>query len=325
MRRQHKQALLAALLLLSQSTQAQKLSAPKISGFLNARYAWDSGSDSEHGFDIRRVRLAASGNITDRLDYKVQAEYETSVKIIDAYARWKIAKPFSVQFGEFKVPYSLETLYGPTSWLTIENPTAVAKLNGYQDLSGLKVNGRDIGVLVYGDLFPARSGDFSYVQYKVGVFNGNGINTKDNNNKKDVSALLYLHPVRQLTLSAGHYQGYYGPRGEEIARNRTSAGIEYKDSHLTLRSEYLHGKTGQQKSDGVYAVAGYKITPSVQPVISYDFFRPDTGAEERQSNYQIGINILPVKHVRLQAAYTYKAYRVASDVHQLEVQGFVEF
>lgn len=315
----------AILLTAAAAAQAQKPSIPAISGFANIRYSWDSSDDSHHGFDIRRVRIAASGDISQRLDYKVQAEYETSVKIIDAYARVKIAKPFNIQAGEFKVPYSQETLYGPTSWLTIENPVSVAKLNGYQDLAGLKVNGRDVGILIYGDAFPSPDSALWHLSYKVGVFNGNGINVKDNNNQKDFAALLYLKPVKSLTFSAGQYIGHYGENGSVYDRHRTSAGIEYKGERLTLRSEYLHGKTAKQKSDGFYAHAAFLANSIFQPVVSYDFFRPDSDTSERQSNFQAGLNITPVKRARVQVAYTLKHFREASDVHLVEAQAFFQF
>ncbi len=304
--------------------QGQKPGLPVISGFINARYSWDSNDDDTHGFDIRRVRLAASGELSSRIDYKVQAEYETTVKIIDAYLRWKIHPAFNLQLGEFKLPYSQENLYGPTSWLTIENPTAVSRLNGYQDISGIKANGRDVGFIFYGDLLPAADGH-PYVSYKAGLFNGNGINTKDDNNRKDFAGLLYVRPVRQLALTAGHYQGSYGARGAEHVRIRTSAGAEWKDSRLTLRSEYLHGNTAGQKSDGAYALAAYKVSRVVQPLVSYDYFKADTNTDEHQSNYQIGVNVTPLKNLRIQAAYTYEDYHLADDIHLVEAQIFVQF
>lgn len=315
--------LLAAAAILP--AQAQKLSLPKISGLVNGRYSWSNEDGNDHGFDVRRVRLAATGDITPKLDYKIQAEYETNVKIIDAYVRWKIAKPFAVQIGEFKVPYSLETSYGPTTWQTIENPTPVAKLNGYQDISGLKANGRDVGILFYGDIFPSSDGSFSYLSYKAGVFNGNGINTKDNNNKKDVAAQLLVRPIKHLTLSGAHYQGNYGARHEEKVRVRQSAGFEWKDSQFTLRSEYLHGRTGNEKSNGAYATAAYKIGKYVEPVLSYDYFKQDTKGDEYQNDYQVGINVSPIKHLRIQAAYTFQDYKVAKNVHLVEVQGIIDF
>ena len=273
---------------------AQDLKAPKISGLVNVRYSWSDKEGDTHGFDIRRVRLAADGELGERLDYKFQAEYETTVKVIDAYLRVKLLPEVNVQIGEYKVPYSQETLYGPATWLTIENPAAVAKLNGYNDLSGLKANGRDVGVTLYGDLLN------KLFSYRVGVFNGNGINIKDNNNKKDFAGLVWFRPfVKELAFSFGHYQ--------------------------TLRSEYLNGNTAGKKSDGVYATAGYWVSKVVQPIASIDYFKADRDGDERQWNYQVGANILPLKKLRIQAAYTYSNNKVAKNTNQFETQVIWQF
>lgn len=298
---------------------AQEFKAPKISGMVNVRYAWSDKEDDTHGFDIRRIRLAADGSLSDKLDYKFQAEYETTVKVIDAFLRWKITPAFNIQIGEYKVQYSQETLYGPATWLTIENPAAVARLNGYNDLSGLKANGRDVGVTFYGDLFD------KVVSYRVGVFNGNGINTKDDNNKKDFAGLIWIRPLKELAFSVGHYQGVYGAKGDEHVRIRTSAGVEYKDDRLTLRGEYLNGNTAGQKSDGAYATAAYWVSKVVQPVVSVDYFKADRDQDEQQWNYQVGVNVIPIKKLRIQAAYTYTNNKVARDVSQFETQFILQF
>ncbi len=317
--------MLAALAAAPLAAQSQTIKLPKISGLANVRYSYSSDDDTPHGFDVRRIRLAASGDFTPYLDYKVQAEYETSVKVIDAYVRLKLHPALNVQIGEFKVPYSQETLYGPATWTTIENPAVVSRLNGYQDLSGLKANGRDVGVMLYGDVLRDKERKFSYVSYKAGVFNGNGINTKDNNNKKDVAALLYLRPLKPLTFTVGHYQGSYGELHEEHVRIRTTGGAEWSDGALTLRSEYIHGNTGGKKSDGVYALAAYKIGGVVEPLLSYDYFRADKDAAESSNNYQVGVNVIPLKNFRIQAAYTYQQHKVAQDTHLAEVQLIASF
>ena len=300
-------------------TASQELKAPKISGLINARYAWSDKEGATHGFDIRRIRLAADGVLSDKVDYKFQAEYETSVKVIDAYLRWKIAPEVNVQIGEYKVQYSQETLYGPATWVTIENPTAVSRLNGYNDLSGLKANGRDVGITLYGDLFN------KVVSYRVGVFNGNGINIKDDNDKKDFAGLLWVRPLKELAFSVGHYQGSYGAKGDEHVRNRTSAGVEYKDDKLTIRGEYLNGNTAGQKSDGAYVTAAYWVSKVVQPVLSVDYFKEDRDDDERQWNFQAGLNILALKKLRIQAAYTYTNNKVAGNASQFETQFILQF
>ena len=308
------------------TASAQKVEAPKISGLVNVRYSWNDADQDTHGFDVRRIRLAATGRLNDKLDYKFQAEYETSVKVIDAFLRYKISPEIGIQIGQFKVPYSQETLYGPATWLVQDNPAVVSKLNGYNDLSGLKSNGRDVGFILYGGFLHQESG-FDVIRYKTGVFNGNGINVKDNNKRKDYAALLYISPVKSLSLTAGYYDGAYRTKGdvEDIKRQRTSAGFEWKDDKLTVRSEYIHGTTGNQKSDGVYAQVAYFVSPKVQPLVSYDFFEADTELRRTQNNYQIAVNILPVKHLRIQAGWTYTHYNSGESVSAASAQFLVDF
>ena len=45
---------------------AQELKAPKISGLVNGRYSYSDKEGDTHGFDIRRVRLAADGMLSDK-------------------------------------------------------------------------------------------------------------------------------------------------------------------------------------------------------------------------------------------------------------------
>ena len=323
--------ILAALLLTCTSVQSKekeespdKVSLiPRISGLANIRYSYDDDASTTHGFDVRRVRLAVKGDLHKKLDYCVQAEYETTVKVIDAYFRWKIMPELNMQVGEFKAAYSQETTYGPSSWLVIENPAAVAKLNGYNDLSGIKANGRDIGLRLYGSLFQKR--EFNILRYSVGVYNGSGINIKDENNQKDVAGFLWINPVRQLTLSGGYYAGSYGAKGSEHVRNRASAGLEWKDKRLTVRSEYLWGNTAGMHSNGVYAQAAYWVHHMVQPVLSYDYFKQDKGTNVYQHNLQVGVNIACIKYLRVQAAYTHTLLNGGGHKNLAEIQAIVQY
>jgi hypothetical protein len=317
-RKQMRTAIIVILMATAMTTEAQETAWPKISGFLNARYQYSDEAGSVQGFDIRRVRLAADGRIGQSLEYRVQAEYETSVKILDAYLKWNIAPSFNLQLGQFKAPFSQESYYSPTVWLTIDNPTVVSKLNGYNDLSGIKSNGRDIGFVVFGGLFRQRGG-FDLLSYKIGIFNGNGINATAKKNDKDLAGIICLNPIKQLTLSVGHYQG------DTHVRNRTSAGVEYKNKSLTVRSEYIHGNTAGMKSDGVYAEAAYFVTPRLQPVIEYDYFKQNKNVDGDQNNYQIGLNYLPIKNVRIQTAYTHKVVTGNDAVNYVAAQLIVKF
>ena len=108
-------------------------------------------------------------------------------------------------------------------------------------------------------------------------------------------------------------------------RNRTSAGVEWKDKKLTARAEYLNGNTAGQKSDGAYGTVAYWVTDAVQPLLSVDYFKADRDQDEEQWNYQIGVNVIPAKKLRIQAAYTLINNRVAKNVNQFETQFILQF
>ena len=120
---------------------------PKVSGFLNLRYQYENDKNS---FDIRRARLDFKGNLVKWLDYRLQVDFASSPKIIDAYVRLKFSPMFNIQAGQFKLAFSLENPYGPLTLETMENSQVISYLSGINDLAGSKGAGRDLGVAEIG-------------------------------------------------------------------------------------------------------------------------------------------------------------------------------
>lgn len=279
---------------------------PKISGSIWARYQFDTYS-GDKGFDIRRARLDLKGNIAPKLDYRLQLEFASSPKIIDAYVRYTPVKGFGVQLGQAKFPFTLENPYSPLKLETIENAMGVSYMSGFSDLAGIKANGRDIGLSIFGDLFKG------VINYQVGVYNGAGINKSDDNKHKDFAARLNINPFKNMTLSGSVYLGKTGAQDAMADRNRYAVGARYDNKALVIRSEYIWGCTGAQKSEGVYAVAGYWVTKKVMPVVRFDYFSKNSNAADvadryagEQTNYLVGVDYWPLKNLRLQLNYTYQ-------------------
>jgi hypothetical protein len=254
---------------------------PKLSGFINLRYQYEN---SQNSFDIRRARLDFKGDVVKWLDYRLQVDFASSPKIIDAYVRLKISPMFNIQAGQFKLAFSLENPYGPLTLETMENSQVVSYLSGINDLAGSKAAGRDLGVAVYGGFF--QQDGYNIIDYVVGLYNGTGINVKDNNKHKDITGRLEIHPIRPVTITASYYNGKIGDDGDLRPRTRYGFGARYDDGDILLRGEYLKGKTDQTDSDGFYVVAGYKFAGKFQPLLKYDFMRKDLANENsRQINY----------------------------------------
>ena len=169
---------------------------PRISGYLQLGYEW---SDDASTFFVKRARVDFQGDISPKIDYRLQLEF-ASPKIVDIYLRYKPLEALNVQVGQFKVPFSIEnTHYVPLKYEFIEYSMAVCRLMGFTDVCGVNATGRDLGAQLYGGLID-RDG-YSILNYNVGVFNGEGINTKDKNKSKDVVARLMVQPLRALSFA----------------------------------------------------------------------------------------------------------------------------
>lgn len=299
---------------------------PRLSGYVQAGYEW---SDESSSFFIKRVRLDLRGALARTLDYRVQLEFASSPKIVDAYLHYKPFRQLNFKLGEYKIPFTIEnTDYVPLKFELIEYPLALQRLMGFAEPIGgryvggvmqggetLKDTGRDMGLTLYGTL--VECGGRALLSYDVGVLNGAGINLKDNNRSKDVVARLTLRPVRGLTLSGAWYGGEYG--ADCLERQRVSAGVCYDHGRGVVRGEWIGGRTGYAAteeyaagtfdSSGWYVLGGVRVTPSLMPVVRYDTLLSDTASDDsRQTNWTAGILWHPVKYLRCQLNYTYEHY-----------------
>jgi hypothetical protein len=310
-----------------------RLPLPKISGLINLRFQAPELRHPEAGsFDVRRARLDLRGKFS-RVDYRLQLEFAGSPKVLDAYLAWKVAPFLTVQAGQFKLPFSLENPYSPVGLETIDNSMVITYLVGYDDVSGIRSNGRDIGLAINGGFLP-RAGGHRIITYNLGIFNGSGINTTDNNRSKDFSGILEVHPINAITLSGSFYRGFTPTiPGNDHERQRGALGVRYADARYLLRAEFIHATTGDgvnDYQDGYYIVGGYFICPNVlQVVAKYDRFCSNV-------NYTLGCNYSPLNNLRLMLNYSYKDWKESPLLnppptfarvkdHQVAVQAMVIF
>ena len=333
---------------------------PKISGFVQGLYQAnlsDEGELSSNTFRMRRVRLSADGTLFKGLTYKVQADFLNSPVLVDAYMKYKVCNEFAIQVGQFKTPFSIESPINPVNLEIFDYGENVQKLGGYSDVCGVGKLGRDIGIMATGSLFPVelQNGEkFGLVDYSLGVFNGNGTNVIDNNNRKDVVGRLEIHPMlKDLTLSGSYYYGFYKgsndldnvPNGDKNfghgARNRWTAGLQYNDGDLVVRGEYISGLTGYQagvtdnagnpfteektlSSNGYYGVAGYNFkvgkdgSQKLMPVVRYEHFAKDVTVDDGGTNwYTVGLSYWPLKSVNLKLDYSLIQPEAGNNSHRV--------
>lgn len=282
----------------------------QLSGYSQVRFQSLEEAGKIDGFDIRRARLDLKGNVTPYFSFRVQADLAEKPKMIDAFGEIKLADYFSITAGQFKVPFSLENLTSSNKLEMIDRSQVVEALVARgKDVIGNQ-NGRDIGIQISGTILKIK--DLPFAEYRVGIFNGSGINVADTANEaKDIAGRLIFTPFKGFSVAGGFYNGLAKAikpdlSGKSQIRNRFGIELSYVTTRFSLKGEYIAGKDGKTDRAGWYVQSGYLIIPQkLQGLIKYDMYDPNTSsADNISTNYVIGANYNLNSWSRLQAFYT---------------------
>jgi phosphate-selective porin OprO/OprP len=269
----------------------------QLSGLAQVRYQGFQQSGVNDAFDLHRIRLDVRGDVTDKWSYDIYTEYGgAGVKLVDAWTAYKLADYLKITAGQFKIPFSLESLITDSQLEFIDRSQVVEALVGRsKDVisSASNQQARDIGIQVTGSI--AKLDDFYLFDYSFGVFNGAGYDvTTDNNDHKDFGGRLVIHPIKNLSIGANFYNGLanYGSPAKNQTRNRGGFDARYVTGPLSLQVEYDKGTDGAIKRDGYFGQAAYFIIPKkLQIAAKYDTYDPTkTVKTDRTWIYTGGVN-----------------------------------
>ena len=289
-----------------------------LSGYLQGGYSWDSGSNPETTFYLKRARISLTGNAPkEKFDYRLQVDMAGSPKICDLYFRYKPSPAFGMQLGQFKLPFAIENdIYGPTKFEFIDYSyitTFFARNNDEYD--GIAATGRDLGFQIYGGFGEADG--YNTWSYNLGVFNGAGINGKDHNNSKDIVGRIIYKPSKELSFTASYMYAETDVKiNEEITRRyvespRWAIGAIYDNKSVLVRSEYAEAQFGDMHVASFYAMAGYQLTKTWGLYARYEFLN-----HERESIHSDNLDRItiagvykPYDFLRIQINYSYTMTR----------------
>jgi hypothetical protein len=244
---------------------------------------WDTLPGSGSTFLIRRGRISVDGDIRRLASYKIQIEALNSPALLDAYLQLKPLRYANFTFGQFKVPFSEESQRSSSDLFTVERSQVVNSLVPGRDNGS---QGRDVGADVGGSYNFAHSAG---VDYAFGIFNGAGIDRKDDNNRKDFAARLSLHPFRGLALAGDYYNGAAGPT--LLARDRQEGEVAYAQGPLTLLGEFIWGRDGATHKQGWYGLAAWRFSSPWEAVFRADGYDGDRSkADNTTTTYLGGFN-----------------------------------
>ena len=313
-------------------------SAPKFGGYFIGKYAYSDqdGAKGGAGFTQRLTRLYVDGTILTDFKYRLQAQVNnSSFHMKDYVLEWSHWKELAVKVGQYKRAFLFENPYNPWDVGAGDYSQISNQLAGISDKDGNVGNGgRDQGLQVQGDLFPAKNDGHRFIHYQLQVMNGQGINTGDKNGRKDFIGSLQVQPVKDLFIGIFGWTGdYVLADGTEVDRNRWAASVKYEHNDWTARFEYAHAQgilanyAGEGKADGWYATVGVPCTPWLKVYGKYDAYRADKTWGSTKTIYSIIPNFQIHKNLMLQVQYNHVHDRklVHKDYNELWGELYVRF
>jgi phosphate-selective porin OprO/OprP len=287
-----------------------------LTGLFQERYQAFQGTSGIDGFDTRRARLDFKGAITSHWDYELYVEFAGTPALLDGYTTYKFGDYLKISAGQFKIPFSIESLTSDSQLELLDRSQVEEALTARaKDVLGNQ-NGRDIGAQVNGSF--VKINDNYLFDYTFAVFNGNGINRADNNMDKDVAGRFTVHPIANLSVSYDFYHGrdIFGTSTATQLRNRQGVDARYVYGPLSLTAEYDKGVDGAIKRDGWYGQAAYFILPKkLQLAAKYDTYDPNKIVYTDRSTWYVGgINYFFNPWTKLYVDYSYRREEAATQI-----------
>lgn len=227
----------------------------KLSGYVQARWEWQEAAanvynltpeaaPAQQGFHIRRGRFKAAYD-ADGSQFVLQIDASPSgFTVREGYASLKLPRGFAIDAGLQLFPFGYEIYSRSSSDLDTLERSAVTR--------AFLAGEYDLGVALRGNLDVV---GLERVNFKVGVFNGNGVDSgqsgRDNDQLKDVIGRATV----DLGMVTAGLSGWYGKtknyaRADDAEYDRLRYGADLQVfldllpfGGTAVKGEYLWGRT----------------------------------------------------------------------------------
>lgn len=280
-------------------------------------YEYES-KDKTNSFYTRRIILFGNVNLHKRLELFYMFSAASGFKPLEVGGKIKICDEFNVSVGQMKVPYTMQAMMSLSKDELIEGALPanyIANVDASDEAysGGTSHGGRDFGIMIEGSAINIPSSDKKLLDYKVGLFNGQGINQKDKNNHKDVCVYLALNPLSCLKVTGGTYLGKARAladrpedrivNGTDYTRNRWFAGFQLTTKPVMLRAEYLEGKNNESIARGAYATTMVRMWKNLDLLGSVAYLKKNKDAHGDTYRYVAGVEYRFFARCRFQLQY----------------------
>lgn len=287
----------------------------KITGGIQSQFTGSiqKGEDSyPSNFALPYSEIRFSGQVNPKVGYAAALiptrMFDGSEKGIlrEAYTSLNIIPHHTIYLGQTMVPIGYEGPQNPLAIETIDKAQMSRKITDMPDL-GIKTEG-----------------NWNYIDYSFGAYNGNGQNIADTNSDLALASWIKLKPLYKypkfgsVELGGGYYTGNNGNND----RNIMSFYSGYKYKKLALWGEYLKAdgyENNNQKADSFYIHSSYYLTDKLQLIARYDQFDPNTEIKkDTNREYTIGGNYLLKENLSLMLGLVQVASQSGENSHRIE-------
>jgi hypothetical protein len=229
----------------------------QLNGYMQFRFT-DDESKSASTFSLRRIRFGMKGVLSPRTSYAIcfrRDDSDKNVDLDDAYLDLSTGKTSRLRAGQAKLPVGYEVLESPSDRYEPETTLAMDRLFP---------KSRDIGMQWQIQTRAQRP------IFNLGVFNGTGINTVDDNDRKDVLASVQV-PLKSGSIFLSDYQGR---TSSDQDKDRFVIGLD-QGAKTRLRAEYIAGKDKGEDVMGWYTRLSQQFTKEGTAYAKYEVFDED--------------------------------------------------
>jgi len=264
----------------------------QIHGYIQGRFTNQEGTPDR--LEIRRARVILSGDPLPKLTYQFQVDLVKKPYLMDAALTWKFSRYLRLTAGQFKIPFSAESLISDNFNTAIARARAV---NGLVPGRDTGVQGRDLGVQLAGSLY---HGKRPFLDYAAGVFRGQTLVEAPTAHYPATAGRVMLHPLPELTMGADWYGSFSAPPKKEKRREEVEGG--YDRGRVHLRAEQIWARDGTLERRGGYALGSWRLSPRWEPLARADWLTTDIHKVNSTSvAYLAGLNFYWRKYVKVGA------------------------
>ena len=315
----------------------------KVSGYLQTGWNW---TDNASSFQAKRLRLMVDGKVSNNISFRLQVEAfngvqtgkqtsgQKDLQVMDAFATWKIKPAFQLRAGQFYTPMGFENYdISPATLETVDFSNICYRMACRNAIGYDYVDyGRDLGVMVLGDVLP-QEGGYNLLTYNVVLSNGSLPCKDDNNKSKDLIGAITVRPIKHLMIKGAYNWGEYAnAAGAYLPMNRFIAGAWYNNpTGLDVRAEYgmIKSDKGNVDESSAYVLAGWHAGKWL-PVVRWDMYKDSKNTTSKNNYNRIlaGVSYEVCKNFKLQANYNRTFYNEevgADDANQIQVMGIFKF